>query len=103
MRQTVMSRRKGLMALPGPQRDGIVVRARSGQRQSQEFRLHFLGEAEVLCAVEVRAAVELAVDKYFEFVFASRDVADVNTLHAALPQGLEFFEAVDVVCNELAV
>jgi len=36
-------------------------------------------------------------------VFSSRYIADVDPLHAALAQGFEFFEAVDVVRDELAV
>ena len=57
----------------------------------------------MFCAAEVRAALELAVDKHLELVVSGRHVADVDPLHAALAQGLELFEAVDVVRDELAV
>ncbi len=36
-------------------------------------------------------------------MIAGRDVAGVDALHAALLQGLEFLEAVDVVRREFAV
>src|SRR5262249_31573446 len=57
----------------------------------------------VLGAVEVRAALELAVDEHLELVIPGRNVADVDSLHAALVQRIELFEAVDVVRHELAV
>ena len=47
--------------------------------------------------------VKASRNEHLELVISGRHVADVDPLHAALSQGLELFEAVDVVRNELAV
>src|SRR5262245_53969386 len=86
---------------PLSQRDRRVAGA--GHRQLHELRLHFLAEAELLGAVEVRAALELAVDLHLELVIPRRHVVDVDPLHAPLAQGFELLEAVDVEGRELAV
>ncbi len=67
------------------------------------FGFTSLRKVKLFRAAEVRAALKLAVDKHLELVIPGRHVADVDPLHAALAQGLELFEAVDVVRNELAV
>ena len=57
----------------------------------------------VIAAAEVRAALKLAVENHLELVIPCRDGADVDPLNAALAQGVELFEAVDVVREGLAV
>ena len=63
---------------------------------STSFGFTSLLNGKAFRAAEVRAALELAVDEHFDLVLAGRDVADVDPLHAALAQGLELLEAVDV-------
>ena len=59
----------------------------------------------VNCPVWLKSAppVRLAVDLHVDLVLAGRQVADVESLHAAAAQRVEFLEAVDVVRDELAV
>src|SRR6185369_10257754 len=54
-------------------------------------------------AAEVGAAFKLAVNNHVELVLTGRYVADVDPLHATLSQGLELFEVVDVMRDELAI
>src|SRR5690348_11426474 len=89
--------------LPVPKRDRSVAGPRSGQSQSDQLWLHFLTESKLSRAAEVRAAIKLAVDYHLQRVIPGGDVADVNPLHAALAQGLEFFGAVDVVRDKLTI
>src|SRR5882762_142086 len=89
--------------LPIPKRDRSVAGTRSRQSQSDQPWLHFLAKSKLSRAAEVRAALKLAVDKHVQLVIPGRHVADVDSLHAALAQGLELFGAVDVVRHELAV
>src|SRR5439155_632716 len=89
--------------LPFPKRDRSVAGTRSGQSQFDQLWLHFLAEGKLSCAAEVRAALQLAVDKHVQLVIPGRHVADVDPLHAAFAQGLELFGAVGVVRDELAV
>src|SRR6267378_7510495 len=89
--------------LPFPKRDRSVAGTRSGHSQSDQLWLHLLAESKLSRAAEVRAALKLAVDKHVQLVIPGRHVADVDPLHAALAQGLELLEAVDVVRRELAV
>src|SRR5260370_38314675 len=84
-------------------RDRSVAGTRSGQSQSDQLWLHFLAESKLPRAAEVRAALKLAVDKHVQLVIPGRHVADVDPLRAPFAQGLEFFGAVDVVRNALAV
>src|SRR5690242_14909886 len=89
--------------LPIPKGDRSVAGTRSGQSQSDQLWLHFFAESKLSCAAEVRAALKLSVDKHVQLVIPGRHVANVDSLHAALAQGLELFGTVDVVRNELAV
>src|SRR5262249_19822323 len=77
--------------------------AGTGQRQSNQLWLHFLADRKAFGSGEVCAALKLAVDYHFELVIPSSHIADVDSLNATLSQGLELFEAVNVVRNELAV
>ena len=97
-----MSRRGARIDYHSPSAIGVLPEP-VGQRQSHHLWLHFLAEGKAFCAAEVCAALKLAVDKHLELVIPGRHVADVDPLHAALAQGLELFEAVDVVRDELAV
>src|SRR5262249_8575868 len=87
--------------LPFPKRDWSV--AGTGHRQTQQLWFLLFAESEAFCAAEVRTAFKLAVDKHFELVITGRHIPYVDPLHAALPQSIEFFEAVDVVRDELTV
>src|SRR5262249_17255980 len=89
--------------LPFPQRDRRVAGTRSGESQPHQLWLHFLAYVKAFSTAEVRAVLELAIDKHLELVISGRHVADVDPLHPAFAQRLELFEAVDVVCDELAV
>src|SRR6478609_4775701 len=60
-------------------------------------------ERKVLRAVEIRAALKLAVHEHIELVVPRGYIADVDPLHATLAQCLELFGAIDVVRNELTV
>src|SRR5260370_2633190 len=89
--------------LPFPKRDRSVAGTRSGHSQSDQLWLDFLAESKLSRAAEVRAALKLAVDKHVQLVIPGRHIANVDSLHPALAQGLELFGAVDVVRTELAV
>ena len=57
----------------------------------------------MLDAAVVLAAFLLAFDLDLDLVVAGGQVADVQALHAALAQRIQFLEAVDVVRNQPAV
>src|SRR6478672_2539637 len=84
-------------------RDWGTAGVRSSHCQLHQLWLNFLMEREVLCAVEVRAALKLAVNKHVELVFSRGHIADVDPLHATLAQCLKLLGAIDVVRNQLTV
>ena len=86
-----------------PSAIGVLPELGPASVSPTSFGFTSLRNGKAFCAAEVRAALKLAVDKHLELVIPGRHVADVDPLHAALAQGLEFFEAVDVVRDELAV
>src|SRR5437764_4946611 len=100
-RQSPISLRVARIELPVPKGDGSV--AGTGQSQSHELWLHFLVEGEVFRAAKVFSVLKFAVDKHLELMISRSHVADVDPLHPSLSQCFEFFRAVDVVCDELAV
>ena len=86
-----------------PSAIGVLPERGPARVSPTSFGFTSLRKVKLFRAAEVRAALKLAVNKHVELVIPGRHVADVDPLHAALAQGLELFDAVDVVRNELAV